>query len=90
MMALALTPAMAARAEETGVKKAAIDPLTLLLLSILAGAFISFGAIFATTVSAGSVVQRSDAAIDDPPRVKACHRGMGARIFRLFFNRNGP
>src|SRR5262245_3177240 len=47
--------AMAARAEETGVKKASADPLTCLTLSILAGAFISFGAIIATTVTAGSV-----------------------------------
>ena len=46
---------MAARAEESGVKRAAIDPLTLLVLSVLAGAFIAFGAIFATTVSAGSI-----------------------------------
>jgi formate transporter len=48
-----LPDAMAARAEETGVRKAATDPLTLLALSVLAGAFIAFGAIFATTVSAG-------------------------------------
>jgi formate transporter len=48
-----LPAAMATRAEEAGVKKAATDTLTLLALSILAGAFIAFGAIFATTVSAG-------------------------------------
>lgn len=48
-----LPPAMALRAEESGVKRAATDPLTLIVLSILGGAFISFGAIFATTVSAG-------------------------------------
>jgi formate transporter len=46
--------AMALRAEESGVKRAATDPTTLLALSVMAGAFISFGAIFATTVSAGS------------------------------------
>ena len=46
--------AMALRAEESGVKRASTDPVTLLVLSVLAGAFISFGAIFATTVSAGS------------------------------------
>jgi formate transporter len=52
----ALMPAaMAARGEESGVKKASMDTLTLLVLSVLAGAFISFGAIFATTVSAGSI-----------------------------------
>ena len=50
-----LPAAMAVRAEESGVKRASTDPLTLLVLSVLAGAFISFGAIFATTVSAGSI-----------------------------------
>jgi formate transporter len=45
---------MAARAEEAGVRRASMDLLTVLVLSVLAGAFISFGAIFATTVSAGS------------------------------------
>src|SRR5690242_20131770 len=45
---------MAARAEESGVRRASTDPLNLLVLSVLAGAFISFGAIFATTVSAGA------------------------------------
>jgi len=53
----ALMPAaMAARGEESGVKKISMDAVTLLALSVLAGAFISFGAIFATTVSAGSIV----------------------------------
>jgi formate transporter len=52
----AIMPAtMALRAEESGVKRASTDPTTLLVLSVLAGAFISFGAIFATTVSAGAV-----------------------------------
>src|SRR5215470_9330466 len=52
----AVLPAtMALRAEESGVKRAATDPLTVLVLSVLAGAFIAFGAIFATTVSAGSI-----------------------------------
>jgi len=56
----AILPAtMAARAEESGVKRASLDPLTLLVLSVLAGAFISFGAIFATTVSAGSIAVAS-------------------------------
>jgi len=44
---------MAARAEQVGVKKASADPVTVLALGVLGGAFISFGAIFATTVSAG-------------------------------------
>ena len=46
---------MALRAEESGIKRASTDPITLLVLSVLAGAFISFGAIIATTVSAGSI-----------------------------------
>ena len=49
-----MPPAMAVRAEASGVKRASTDPITLLALSVLAGAFISFGAIFATTVSAGA------------------------------------
>src|SRR5687768_10728790 len=50
-----LPAAVAARAEEGGVKKASTDTLTVLVLAVLAGAFISFGAIFATTVGAGSI-----------------------------------
>src|SRR5512142_1284156 len=50
-----MPPSMAVRAEQSGVKRASTDPITLLVLSVLAGAFISFGAIFATTVSAGAV-----------------------------------
>src|SRR5262245_24867409 len=46
---------MAIRAEQTGVRRAQMDNLTVFVLSVLAGAFISFGAIFATTVSAGSI-----------------------------------
>lgn len=51
----ALLPAeMAVKAAETGVKKTALDILRMFLLAILAGAFIAMGAVFATTVSAGS------------------------------------
>ena len=45
----ALLPAeMACKAEETGVKKANLDFLSTFALSVLAGAFIALGAIFAT------------------------------------------
>jgi formate transporter len=54
-----LPAAMATRAEEVAVRKASSDLLTLSVLSVLAGAFISFGAIFATTVSAGTFVVTS-------------------------------
>jgi formate/nitrite transporter len=50
-----LPSAMAQRAEAGGVARAAMDPLAVFVLSILAGAFISFGALFATTVGAGNV-----------------------------------
>jgi formate/nitrite transporter len=46
---------MAARAEQTGIGRAGMDTLSLFVLSVLAGAFISFGAIFATTVGAGAI-----------------------------------
>jgi formate transporter len=52
----AIMPAtMATRAEESGVRRASTDPLTLFVLGVLAGAFIAFGSIFATTVSAGAI-----------------------------------
>ena len=52
----ALLPAeMATRAEYLGVRKAEMPALTMFTLAILAGAFISLGAIFATTVSAGGM-----------------------------------
>src|SRR5690242_10888804 len=52
----AIMPAtMALRAEESGVNRTSTDPTTMFVLSVLAGAFVSFGAIFATTVSAGAV-----------------------------------
>jgi formate/nitrite transporter len=50
-----LPAAMAARAEEAGVKRVKMDIWTMLVLSVLAGAFIAFGAIFATTVGAGAI-----------------------------------
>jgi formate/nitrite transporter len=46
--------AMAVRAEQSGIKRAGTDPIVIFVLSILAGAFISFGAVFATTVTAGA------------------------------------
>ena len=49
-----LPPEMAARAEEVGVTKAALDAPRLFTLAILAGAFIAFGGIFATTALAGA------------------------------------
>ena len=46
---------MAARVEFLGVRKVEMPFLKMFMLSVLAGAFISLGAIFATTVGAGSL-----------------------------------
>lgn len=51
----ALPPAeIASKAEAIGVKKAGLPFWNMFFLAVLAGAFIGLGAIFATTVSAGS------------------------------------
>jgi len=51
----ALLPAeMARRAEYLGVRKAEAPALSTLTLAVLAGAFISLGAVFSTTVAAGA------------------------------------
>jgi formate transporter len=51
----ALLPAeMATRAEYLGVRKAEAPALTMFILAVLAGAFIALGAVFATTVAAGT------------------------------------
>ena len=46
-------PEMARKAEQVGVVKAEMSTANTLALSVLAGAFIALGAIFATTVTAG-------------------------------------
>jgi formate transporter len=52
----AVLPAgMAVKAEDLGVKKANMGAANMFALAVLAGAFIGIGAIFATTVSAGSM-----------------------------------
>jgi formate/nitrite transporter len=49
-----LPPEMAFRAEEIGVRKAALDGPSTFVLAVLAGAFIALGAMFATIVSSGT------------------------------------
>lgn len=49
-----LPPQMASKAEADGVAKAKQDAFTLLILGVLGGAFIAFGAIFANVALAGS------------------------------------
>jgi formate transporter len=52
-----LPPQMAQRAEEVGVLKAALPFGRLLLLAVLAGAFIALGGVFSTTAVAGATGQ---------------------------------
>src|SRR5262245_26263333 len=52
-----IPPEMATKAEAIGVKKATMGWRITLALSVLAGAFIALGAIFATTVTAGAAGQ---------------------------------
>jgi len=74
----ALMPAaMAAKAEDLGVKKAALPALKMFALAILAGAFIGIGAIFATTVSAGSM------AVKDAAGAAAFATGLPFGVTRL-------
>ena len=49
-----LPPEMARKAEQIGVEKADQEILLTIALAVLAGAFIAFGAIFATLVTSGS------------------------------------
>jgi len=49
-----LPPDMAASAERIGVRKAEMSPVSTFALAVLAGAFISLGALFSTTVTAGA------------------------------------
>ena len=52
-----LPPEMAKRAEYIGVRKAEAPFFATFMLAVLAGAFIALGAIFATTVAAGTAAQ---------------------------------
>lgn len=72
-----LPPGMAAKAEDLGVKKANLKAANMFALAVLAGAFISIGAIFATTVSAGSM------SIKDAAGAAAFATGLPYGVVRL-------
>ncbi len=56
----ALLPAeMAARAEDIGVRKAQMAAPDMFALAVLAGAFIAMGAVFATTVTSGTIAVKA-------------------------------
>ncbi len=68
---------MAAKAEQIGVRKANLNPISMFALSILAGAFIALGAIFATTVTAGGM------AVTAPDGTVAYSTGLPYGVVRL-------
>ncbi len=72
-----LPPAMAAKAEDLGVKKANLKAANMFLLAVLAGAFIGIGAIFATTVAAGGM------SVKDAAGAAAFSTGLPYGITRL-------
>ena len=72
-----LPPAMAAKGEDLGVKKAGLPVSKMFVLAVLAGAFIGMGAIFATTVGAGSI------AIKDAAGAAAFATGLPFGVIRL-------
>lgn len=72
-----MPPGMAAKAEDLGVKKASLPLLNMFVLAILAGAFIGMGAIFATTVSAGSM------SVKDAAGAAAFSTGLPYGVIRL-------
>jgi formate/nitrite transporter len=72
-----LPPEMAARAEFLGVRKAEMPFLKMFMLSVLAGAFIALGAIFATTISAGGM------AVTAPDGALAFNTGLPYGVTRL-------
>jgi formate transporter len=62
----ALLPAeMATRAEYVGVRKSQSSFITLFALAVLAGAFIAFGAIFATTIISGDIYIQSSSGANE-------------------------
>ncbi len=72
-----LPPAMAGKAEDLGVKKANLPADNMFALAVLAGGFISMGAIFATTVAAGSMP------IKDPSGALVLATGFPYGVIRL-------
>ncbi|MHC1743178.1 MAG: formate/nitrite transporter family protein [Syntrophobacteraceae bacterium] len=81
----ALMPkAMAARAEDVGVAKAALGPYRMFALAVLAGAFIALGANFATTVWSGMAkvtISGSDNSVYSFAVPYGIQRLLGAMVF---------
>jgi len=82
-----LPPEMAQRAEYLGVRKAGMSFLPMFALSILAGEFIALGAVFATTVTAGSsmAIKASDSAAAFIPLTASLPYGIVRLLTGLVF-----
>lgn len=70
---------IAEKAEAAGLKKAELDPLSMFILAVLAGAFIAMGGMFMTTVLAGT----SSVGIKDPAGNIAFTTGLAYGVQRL-------
>lgn len=70
---------IAEKAETAGLKKAELDPLSMFILAVLAGAFIAMGGMFMTTVLAGT----SSVGIKDPAGTIAFTTGLAYGVQRL-------
>lgn len=72
-----LPPEMARRAEYLGERKASMAFIPMFMLAVLAGAFISLGAVFSTTVASGSF------SVSDATGAKAFTVGLPYGVTRL-------
>jgi formate transporter len=72
-----LPPEMAQRAEYLGVRKSQMKALPMFTLALLAGVFIAMGAIFATTITAGSSsIKAADPSAEFVPLVASLPYGV--------------
>ncbi len=80
-----LPPDMAAKAEGIGVKKANLALPQMFMLAVLAGAFIAMGAIFCTTVLAGSIsiTDPTGAAVASTALPYGWNRFLGGLVFTV-------
>ncbi len=81
-----LPPEMAQRAEYLGVRKSQMKVLPMFTLALLAGVFIAMGAIFATTITAGSSsIKAADSAAEFVPLVASLPYGVARLLTGLVF-----
>ncbi len=74
---------IAVRAEDAGVKKAAIGTQTMFSLAVLAGAFIALGAVFATVITAPTITANADNVLEISRLPFGIARLLGGFVFSL-------